>query len=97
MTKAEVISEVSKRTGVAKTDVQHIIHKFLSVVQDAVGEDKRVHFSGFGCFFKKKRAKKIGRNISTNTALIIEEHYIPYFKPAKCFVTKIKNSHASEV
>ena len=40
----------------------------------------------------KKRAKKIARNISKNTAIVIDEHYIPAFKPSKVFVEKIKNS-----
>jgi len=39
-----------------------------------------------------KRAKKIARNISKNTAIVIEEHYIPAFKPSKVFIEKIKNS-----
>ncbi|MCZ8215354.1 MAG: integration host factor subunit beta, partial [Cyclobacteriaceae bacterium] len=29
---------------------------------------------------------------SRNTAIVIDEHYIPAFKPAKIFVNKIKNS-----
>ncbi|MEY3075580.1 MAG: hypothetical protein RJB25_1223, partial [Bacteroidota bacterium] len=29
---------------------------------------------------------------SKNTAIVIEEHYIPAFKPSKVFVEKIKNS-----
>ena len=47
---------------------------------------------GFGSFINKKRAKKIARNISKNTAIVIDEHYIPAFKPSKVFVEKIKNS-----
>ena len=40
----------------------------------------------------KKRKKKIARNISRNTAIVIDEHFIPSFKPAKIFINKIKNS-----
>ena len=32
------------------------------------------------------------RNISKNTTIIIPEHFIPSFKPAKSFVTKVKNN-----
>jgi len=40
----------------------------------------------------RKGQKKIARNISKNTAIVIEEHYIPAFKPSKVFIEKIKNS-----
>ena len=43
----------------------------------------------------KKRAKKIARNISKNTAIVIEEHYVPSFKPSKIFIDKIKKSVTS--
>jgi DNA-binding protein HU-beta len=55
-------------------------------------DGKNVYFRGFGSFVIKKRAKKIARNISKNTAMVIDEHYIPSFKPAKTFVDKVKRS-----
>jgi len=39
----------------------------------------------------KKRAEKTARNISKNTTIIIPAHNIPSFKPAKSFVSKVKN------
>jgi DNA-binding protein HU-beta len=92
MTKAEVIAEIARKTGIEREDVKNSIEEFLSVVQHAVIGNQRVHFSGFGSFFRKKRAKKIGRNISTNTAIVVEEHYIPSFKPSKFFLAKVKTT-----
>jgi len=40
----------------------------------------------------KKRAKKIARNISKNTAIVIDEHFVPSFKPSKVFVEQVKTS-----
>jgi DNA-binding protein HU-beta len=51
-----------------------------------------VYLRGFGSFIVKKRAKKTARNISKNTTLIIPEHNIPSFKPAKVFMTKVKGN-----
>ncbi len=51
-----------------------------------------IYVRGFGSFINKRRAKKVARNISKNTAIVIEEHYIPSFKPSKQFVKKIKES-----
>jgi DNA-binding protein HU-beta len=45
---------------------------------------------GFGSFIVKKRAQKTARNISKNTTIIIPEHNIPAFKPAKTFNISVK-------
>lgn len=92
MTKAEVINEISEKTGIDKTDVQITVEAFFSVVKNSMAEGENIYVRGFGSFVNKKRAKKIARNISKNTAIVIDEHYIPSFKPSKVFVEKIKNS-----
>jgi DNA-binding protein HU-beta len=92
VTKAEVISEIADKTGVDKADVSSIVEGFVSVIKSSMIEGNNVYVRGFGSFVNKKRARKVARNISKNTAIIIEEHYIPSFKPAKVFVNKIKTS-----
>jgi DNA-binding protein HU-beta len=92
MTKAEVIAEISAKTGVEKLAVQECVETFFKVVRSSMVDGKNVYFRGFGSFIVKKRAKKIARNISRNTAMVIDEHYIPAFKPAKTFVDKVKKS-----
>jgi DNA-binding protein HU-beta len=92
MTKAEVIAEISNKTGIDKMQVQEAVESFFKVVRNSMVEGKNVYFRGFGSFVIKKRAKKIARNISKNTAMVIDEHYIPSFKPAKTFVDKVKRS-----
>jgi len=92
VTKAEVINEISEKTGIDKTDVQITVEAFFSVVKNSMAEGENIYVRGFGSFVNKKRAKKIARNISKNTAIVIDEHYIPSFKPSKVFVEKIKGS-----
>ncbi|MBX7204670.1 MAG: integration host factor subunit beta [Bacteroidia bacterium] len=92
MTKAEVIAEISAKTGVEKLAAQECVETFFKVVRNSMVEGKNVYFRGFGSFIVKKRAKKIARNISKNTAMVIDEHWIPAFKPAKTFVDKVKKS-----
>jgi DNA-binding protein HU-beta len=43
-----------------------------------------------------KRAQKTARNISKNTTIIIPEHNIPAFKPAKTFVVQVKDGSQKE-
>jgi len=92
VTKAEVISEISQKTGIEKADVLTTVEAFFKVVKDSMTEGQNIYVRGFGSFVNKKRARKVARNISKNTSLIIDEHYIPSFKPSKTFVAKIKAS-----
>ena len=92
MTKADVINEIADKTGIDRLDVQASVEAFFSVVKNSMAGGENIYVRGFGSFINKKRAKKIARNISQNTAMVIEEHYIPSFKPSKVFIEKIKSS-----
>jgi DNA-binding protein HU-beta len=92
MTKADIVNEVSKNTGIEKVTVQKAVEAFMETVKDSIVKDKNVYLRGFGSFIVKRRAKKTARNISRNTTIIIPEHFIPSFKPAKSFVNKVKNN-----
>jgi len=92
VTKAEVIAQIAEKTGIDKSDVSTTVEAFFNVVKHSMAEGENIYVRGFGSFINKKRARKVARNISKNTAIIIDEHYIPSFKPAKIFVEKIKTS-----
>jgi DNA-binding protein HU-beta len=89
MTKADIVSEISKSTGIDKTTVLTAIESFMDSVKRSLAADENVYLRGFGSFIVKKRAQKTARNISKNTTMIIPEHHIPAFKPAKIFVAKV--------
>ncbi|HEX9650000.1 MAG TPA: HU family DNA-binding protein [Cyclobacteriaceae bacterium] len=92
MTKADVITEIAEKTGIDKADVTITVEAFFNVIKNAMSDGNNIYVRGFGSFINKRRAKKIARNISKNTAIVIDEHYIPSFKPSKVFVEKIKKS-----
>ena len=92
MTKAEVIAEIADKTGIEKADVSATVEAFFKVVKDSMADGNNIYVRGFGSFVNKKRAKKVARNISKNTSIIIDEHFIPSFKPSKTFIGKIKTS-----
>jgi DNA-binding protein HU-beta len=91
MTKADIVNEISKNTGIEKVTVQKTVEALMETVKDSLVSGKNVYLRGFGSFVVKKRAEKTARNISKNTTIIIPAHYIPSFKPAKSFVSKVKN------
>ena len=90
MTKADIVSEIAKSTGVEKEQVQAIVEAFMESIKTSLTNNNNVYLRGFGSFIVKKRAKKVARNISKNTTITIPEHNIPAFKPAKSFAAKVK-------
>jgi DNA-binding protein HU-beta len=92
VTKSDVVALIASKTGIDKGDVLATVEGFFEVIKEKMSEGENVYVRGFGSFVNKKRARKIGRNISKNTAVVIDEHFIPSFKPAKVFVEKIKMS-----
>lgn len=93
MRKADVVAKISEQTGVPKVDVLVSLEAFFKETRNALKNGENVYIRGFGSFIVKKRAEKIGRNIKKNTAVVIPEHYIPAFKPAKSFVEQVKKGH----
>ena len=91
MTKEELAKEIASRTGVEKLLVNKTIESFMEIVKINMTKGQNIYLRTFGTFQVKKRAKKTARNISKNTTIIIPEHYIPAFKPAKEFTDKIKS------
>lgn len=90
MRKADLVTSISEKTGIAKVDVLVSLETFFKEVKSSLSEGENVYIRGFGSFVVKKRAKKIGRNIKKNIAIEIPEHFIPAFKPAKIFVEEVK-------
>jgi DNA-binding protein HU-beta len=92
MKKADFVNEIAKSTGIEKVNVQKTVETFMEVVKNSLSSNRNVYLRGFGSFIVKKRAKKTARNISKNTTLVIPEHFIPAFKPAKVFSNKVKTN-----
>ena len=90
MTKADIVNEISKDLGLEKRLVLEVVEAFMENVRNSLIENNPVYLRGFGSFITKKRATKVARNISKNTTIVIPEHNIPAFKPAKSFAGEVK-------
>lgn len=93
MTKADLVNEIAKETGIDKKDILSTVETMMEVIKTSLTENENVYLRGFGSFIVKKRAEKTARNISKNTTIIIPEHNIPSFKPAKSFVSQVKEKN----
>ena len=91
MTKAEIVNEIAKKTGIEKAVVLSTVETFMEVVKESLVNQEPVFLRGFGSFIIKERAEKTARDIHKETTLIIPAHNIPAFKPAKTFIQEVKN------
>lgn len=92
MTKADIVSEIARTTGIERADVIRTLESFMDSVKDALAHGENVYLRGFGSFIVKTRSQKAARNISQNTTIIIPEHKIPAFKPARSFMEDVRES-----
>jgi DNA-binding protein HU-beta len=92
MRKADLVAKIAEKTGIAKVDVLVTLEQLFDEVKTSLAEGEPVYVRGFGSFVVKKRAEKIGRHIKKNEAIVIPEHFIPAFKPAKSFTEQVKSN-----
>ena len=90
MRKSEIVTEIMKKTGLEKVAVEATVEAFMETIKTSMASGENIFLRGFGTFLLKKRAKKVGRNISKRTSVNIPAHYIPAFKPCKEFVEEVK-------
>ena len=63
MTKAEIVNEIAKKTGIEKSVVLTTVESFMDVVKNSLAEQEPVYLRGFGSFIIKHRAEKTARDI----------------------------------
>ncbi len=93
MRKADLVNRISEKTGIPKVDVLVSIEAFCKEIKESLAAGENVYIRGFGSFTVKTRKAKIGRNIKKNIAIHIPEQKIPAFKPAKVFMSRVKQGN----
>lgn len=97
MTKADIVNEISSRTGIQKKDVSIVVESFMEAIKNSLLEKKEnVYLRGFGSFIIKHRAAKTARNIAKNETIKIAAHELPSFKPAKSFIEEMRGDGVIE-
>jgi DNA-binding protein HU-beta len=83
--KRGLVSEVAKRTDMAKASVARVVDAAIASIRDTVAKGQRVSLSGFGTFERKRRAPRIGRNPHTGEAVKIPATNTAMFRPGAEF------------
>ena len=90
MTKAEVVKQIARETGIEAVTVAAVVEEFMEQVRKAQSRKVDVSRRGFGTYMVKHRKAKTERNISKNTTVIVPERDVPAFRPSKEFVKLLK-------
>ncbi|HDN85182.1 MAG TPA: HU family DNA-binding protein [Candidatus Aerophobetes bacterium] len=83
MNKAELIEEVSNRTGVTKKNVGNVINAVIKVVSDALKNGSRVTLVDFGSFQVIEKKARRGVNPQTKESIQIPAKKVPKFVAGK--------------
>ena len=65
MTKADIVNEISKSTGIDKANVLETIEKFMETVKESLSHGENVYLRGFGSFITKVRSSPMTPTLCT--------------------------------
>ena len=99
MIKADLVNQVSLKTGVERKAVHMVLETFMDTVKLSLERGDNVYLREFGTFSVKKKAAKKARNIVKHndgyvtTTITVPARMVPNFKPAKKFINRVKNNN----
>lgn len=59
MTKADIVNEITKNTGIDKVTVLTTLEAFMDTVKDSLSKEENVYLRGFGSFVVKKELRRL--------------------------------------
>ena len=80
MTKSELITSVSEKTGMTKKDAEKAITAVIDSITEALVKGDKVQLVGFGTFEVRDRAARTGINPQTQQKIKIAATKTPAFK-----------------
>ncbi len=84
LTKRDLVTHISKETGITQQEVYSVIQKALDGIVDALEAGKHVEFREFGVFEVTVRKARIGRNPNKPEDVVqIPARKVVKFKPGK--------------
>lgn len=91
MRKEEIITEVSRRTGVEQRATRVVLDEAINVIKEKLCKGTPIYIRGLFTLSSKKRAEKVGRDMSRGKSVVIPAHYAPHAKFAAELREKMKN------
>ena len=92
MTKANIVDEIAKATGLTKIETKAVVEGVFSSIIESVAKGERIELRGFGVFKHKSRKPRMARNPKTGTPVALEKRFVPAFKPSPEFHQKVNET-----
>lgn len=83
MTKADLIGEVAKKSGMTKKDSDKAVTAMFDTITETLTKGENVSLVGFGTFEVRKRAERQGVNPRSKESMLIPASLLPAFKAGK--------------
>jgi len=90
MDKPELITTISKNTGMSEDESRKIVDAFVGTIKEGLLRGEKVTISGFGTFSLSKHKAKTFVNPKTNKSHAIPEKFLPQFKAGADFKSRLK-------
>jgi DNA-binding protein HU-beta len=89
MNKGDLVDKVAEKASVTKKQADAVLTATLDAIVEAVAEGEKVTLVGFGCFERRDRAAREGRNPKTGEKMEIKATRVPAFSAGKLFKEKV--------
>lgn len=83
MTKAEIVKQIQKNTGLSREAVSQIVESLMETIKEDMIDGNNVYLRGFGTFVVKEYGAKQVYDINKGTYHTAPAHNVPTFKPGK--------------
>ncbi len=89
MVKSDIVSEITRETGIKQVVVKEVVQKTLDYIIEVLGRGERVELRRFGVFKTRHRKARMGRNPKTGEEVPISRRRIVVFKPGLIMKKKV--------
>ena len=83
MTKVELIDKVAEGLGLPKREIEKMLEKLISTIQNALKAGQKVSVAGLGTFVVKEKKARIARNPKPRESVQVPAKKAPKFRPGK--------------
>ena len=79
MNKADLASEIAKKTKLSKAKAWEILNAAIDAIKGSLKKGQKVSLIGFGSFVVRSRKARMGRNPKTGETIQIKARKVPAF------------------
>ncbi len=83
MTKQDIVTQVSKETGFAATQVMTVLQHAFDSISNALAEAQHIEIRDFGVFDARLQKPRVGRNPNNGASVPIPARAVVRFKAGK--------------